>query len=260
MESNPSSKTILITGATSGIGKSAAHLFAHQGWNLILLARREDRLLEIQRELQSAHAIDVKYQVVDVRSEEDVNLSIQRLTSSGVSKIDVLLNNAGLAAGFGPIDEGNTHDWNLMLDTNVKGLLYITKAVLPLMKAQGFGHIINVGSTAGKDVYQNGNVYCASKFAVDALTKSMRIDLLPFGIKVTSINPGACETEFSLVRFQGDEARAKAVYDGFVPLTPEDVASTIYFTTTMPRHVCINDLTLTCLTQANANYNIKKMI
>jgi NADP-dependent 3-hydroxy acid dehydrogenase YdfG len=172
--------------------------------------------------------------------------------------IDILLNNAGLASGMGPIDDGQYDDWNVMIDTNVKGLLYVSREIMPILKQQGFGHIINISSTAGKDVYQNGNVYCASKHAVDALTKSMRIDLLPYGIKVTSINPGACETEFSLVRFKGDHDKAKAVYDGFTPLTPEDVADAIYYTATLPKHVCINDLTLTCLTQANANYNIKK--
>lgn len=161
-----------------------------------------------------------------------------------------------------PFDNGNYDDWNVMIDTNVKGLLHASREIIPFMKTQGFGHIVNISSTAGKDVYVNGNVYCATKHAVDALTKSMRgcIDLLPYGIKVTSVNPGACETEFSLVRFKGDEQKAKAVYDGFTPLTPEDVAASIYYVCTLPKHVCINDLTITCLTQANAHYNIKKTV
>ncbi len=171
--------------------------------------------------------------------------------------IDILINNAGLAAGMGPIDEGNYEDWNLMIDTNLKGLLHVSREILPRMKKQGFGHIINISSTAAKDVYPNGNVYCATKFAVDALTKSMRIDLLPHGIKVTSINPGACETEFSLVRFHGDEAKAKSVYNGFTPLSPNDVADAIHYVATLPAQVCVNDLTLTCLRQASSNHLLK---
>ena len=158
------------------------------------------------------------------------------------------------------IDEGDYDDWNVMIDTNVKGLLHVSREVMPMMKRQGVGHIVNISSTAGKDVYAKGNVYCATKHAVDALSKSMRIDLLPYGIKVTSVNPGACETEFSLVRFKGDEDRANAVYDGFTPLTPSDVADAIYYACTLPTHVCINDLTLTCLMQANAHYTIKKTV
>lgn len=260
MKDNITPKCVLITGASSGIGKVCATLFAQHKHNLILWARREERLLELKDYVQSTYGIDVFTTVVDVRDEEAVMHAVQAIPNDRFPVIDVLINNAGLAAGFGPIDQGETDDWNRMIDTNVKGLLHVTKAVLPRLKEQGFGHIINISSTAGKDVYANGNVYCATKFAVDALTKSMRIDLLNYGIKVTSINPGACETEFSLVRFDGDEVRAKSVYDGFTPLTPEDVAQSIYFTTTLPKHVCINDLTLTCLTQANSNYNIKKII
>lgn len=253
-------KVVLITGATSGIGKSCAEIFAANNHNLILMARREDRLKQLKSTLEQQFGIHIHTLLADVRKEQEVIEAIQSVPENDFPVIDILINNAGLAAGFGPIDEGKTDDWNRMIDTNVKGLLHVTKAVLPILKKQGYGHIINISSTAGKDVYLNGNVYCATKFAVDALTKSMRIDLLNHGIKVTSINPGACETEFSLVRFDGDEQRAKAVYDGFTPLTPEDVASTIYFTTTLPKHVCINDLTLTCLTQANSNYNIKKIV
>jgi NADP-dependent 3-hydroxy acid dehydrogenase YdfG len=186
--------------------------------------------------------------------------AIASIDKNNFPTIDILINNAGLASGLSSIDEGNYDDWNIMIDTNVKGLLHVSREIIPMMKAQGFGHIINISSTAGKDAYPNGNVYCATKHAVDALSKSMRIDLLQYGIKVTAINPGACETEFSLVRFKGDEERAKKVYEGFTPLTPADVADSVYFTATLPKHVCINDLTITCLTQANAHYNVKKII
>jgi 3-hydroxy acid dehydrogenase/malonic semialdehyde reductase len=196
----------------------------------------------------------------DVRNLEETRMAIASIDKNAFSTIDVLVNNAGLASGLSSIDEGNYDDWNVMIDTNVKGLLHVSREILPLMKAQGFGHIINVSSTAAKDAYPNGNVYCATKHAVDALSKSMRIDLLQYGIKVTSINPGACETEFSLVRFKGDASRANKVYEGFTPLTPDDVAESIFFSASLPKHVCINDLTITCLTQANAHYNIKKII
>lgn len=253
-------KSVLITGATSGIGKSTAILFAKNNYNLILTGRREERLQSLQNELRQAYGIQVQTLCFDVRNAEDTKLALAQIDTTIFPSIDILLNNAGLAAGFGSIDSGAIEDWDLMMDTNVKGLLYVSKEIIPIFQKQGFGHIINISSTAGKDVYANGNVYCASKHAVDALTKSMRIDLLPFGIKVTSINPGACETEFSLVRFKGDEAKAKQVYEGFTPLTPEDVADAIYYTATLPKHVCVNDLTLTCLTQANANYNVKRIV
>jgi 3-hydroxy acid dehydrogenase/malonic semialdehyde reductase len=251
-------KTVLITGATSGIGKSSAYIFAKNGYNLILTGRRLERLNQLKEELENDYSIKVQILNFDIRNLEDTQQFIKSIDRSIAPTIDILINNAGLAAGYGPIDEGKYEDWDTMIDTNVKGLLYISREIIPIMKEQGFGHIINISSTAGKDVYQNGNVYCASKHAVDALTKSMRIDLLNYGIKVTSINPGACETEFSIVRFKGDQQRAKAVYDGFTPLTPEDIADAIYYASTLPRHVCINDLTLTCITQANAHYNIKK--
>lgn len=252
-------KTVLITGATSGIGKSTAHIFAMHHHNLILTGRREERLIELKSRLEEEFAIDIQILNFDVRDLSATQAALKQIDKQRFPHIDILINNAGLAAGFGPIDEGKCEDWNVMIDTNVKGLLFITHEVIPIMKTQGFGHIINIGSTAGKDVYANGNVYCATKHAVDALTKSLRIDLLNYGIKVTSINPGACETEFSLVRFKGDKERASAVYDGFTPLTPQDVADAIYYCSTLPKHVCINDLTLTCLSQASANYNIKKV-
>lgn len=250
-------KTILITGATSGIGKSAAEIFSKNGYNLILTGRRLERLKALKLELESQYNSKIQLLNFDVRNLEETKNALATIDKTIFPTIDILLNNAGLASGMGPIDDGQYDDWNVMIDTNVKGLLYVSKEIMPILKQQGFGHIINISSTAGKDVYQNGNVYCASKHAVDALTKSMRIDLLSYGIKVTSINPGACETEFSLVRFKGDQAKAKAIYDGFTPLTPQDVADAIFYTANLPKHVCVNDLTLTCLTQANANYNIK---
>jgi 3-hydroxy acid dehydrogenase/malonic semialdehyde reductase len=254
------SKTILITGATSGIGKSTAYLFAKNKYNLILTGRRSERLDTIKADLESIFDVKIQTLCFDVRNLEETQKALATVDKNMFPTIDILLNNAGLASGLGTIDEGNYDDWNVMLDTNVKGLLHVSREIIPIFKTQGFGHIINIGSTAGKDVYLNGNIYCASKHAVDALSKSMRIDLLNFGIKVTAINPGACETEFSIVRFKGDEEKAKAVYEGFTPLKPEDIADSIYYVANLPKHVCINDLTLTCLTQANANYNIKKII
>lgn len=252
-------KTVFITGATSGIGKSIAYIFAKNNYNLIITGRRADRLEQIKDDLKKQYFIEVETLVFDVRDVNDTKKAVAAV-SQKITQIDILVNNAGLAAGFSTIDEGNYEDWDTMLDTNVKGLLYVSREIIPFMKKQGFGHIINISSTAGKDAYPKGNVYCASKHAVDALSKSMRIDLLPFGIKVTSINPGACETEFALVRFKGDQEKAKKVYEGFTPLTPYDIADAVYYTATLPKHVCINDLTITCLTQANAHYNIKKII
>jgi NADP-dependent 3-hydroxy acid dehydrogenase YdfG len=253
-------KAVFISGATSGIGKSCAFIFAKNQYDLIITGRRKDRLEAIQQELQSAFNVNIQTLCFDVTSLEQTKAAIASIDPDLFPVIDILINNAGLAAGMSSIDEGNYDDWNIMIDTNVKGLLYVSRELMPRMKAQGFGHIINISSTAGKDAYPNGNVYCASKHAVDALSKSMRIDLLNYGIKVTSINPGACETEFSLVRFKGDGARAKKVYEGFTPLTPDDVAESVFYAAGLPAHVCINDLTITCLTQANAHYNIKKII
>lgn len=245
----------MITGGTSGFGRTMAYRFAKEGWNVVITGRRADRLAEIKDALA-----EYKVQVIplqfDVRNKEEVITACQQLQASKL-KIDVLVNNAGLAAGLSSIDEGNTDDWDQMIDTNVKGLLYVTRQIAPLMREQRGGHIINIGSTAGKLVYKNGNVYCATKFAVDALTQAMRIDLLPHGIKVTAINPGMAETEFSLVRFKGDAERAGSVYEGINPLLPEDIADIAWYCATLPPHVCINDLTITCLTQANGFYSIK---
>lgn len=251
-------KVVLITGASSGIGRSAAYLFASKGYRLILVGRRQDRLLSIAEELETQYQTIVQILCLDIRSSDEVRQKFAEIDLNRFPNIDVLINNAGLAAGFGPIDEGKLDDWDLMIDTNLKGLLYVTRETSLRMKNQGFGHIINIGSTAGKEVYPNGNVYCATKHAVDALNQSMRIDLLPYGIKVTAIHPGACETEFALVRFKGDAEKAKAVYDGFTPLYPDDIAQTILYVAELPPNVCINDLTMTCLSQANANHMLRK--
>jgi 3-hydroxy acid dehydrogenase / malonic semialdehyde reductase len=248
-------KTILITGATSGFGLAIAQRFAAGGYSLIITGRRQERLERIKEELESAHTVSVTTLAFDVRNKEAVN---EAIASIGDRSIDILVNNAGLAAGLTTIDEGDTDDWEQMIDTNIKGLLYTTRAILPRMKARCSGHIINIGSTAGKLVYKNGNVYCATKFAVDALNQAMRIELLPYSIKVTAINPGAAETEFSLVRFKGDAARAESVYQGFQPLKAEDIADAAWYCANLPAHVCVNDLTLTCTTQANGIYNIKE--
>lgn len=248
-------KTILITGATSGFGLAIAKRFAEGGYDLVITGRRKERLEALAAELDGAYGIRVTWLCFDVRDKAEVESAIQSL---GDLQIDILVNNAGLAAGFGTIDEGDTDDWDQMIDTNVKGLLYTTRAIVPRMTARKSGHIINIGSTAAKLVYKNGGVYCATKHAVDALNQSMRIDLLPYRIKVTAIHPGAAETEFSIVRFKGDEARAKSVYEGYQPLKAEDVADAAWYCANLPPHVCINDLTLTCITQANGFYSIKE--
>lgn len=246
-------KYVLITGATSGFGEACARIFGKNGFDLIITGRRNDRLASLSSELMTTYGIDVISLCFDVRDEQAVNENIQSLSEDVRSSIQILINNAGLAVGRGPIEEGNTDDWNRMIDTNVKGLLYVSHAVAPILKANGHGHIINLGSIAGKDVYAGGNVYCATKHAVDALSKAMRIDLLPFGIKVTNIAPGAAETEFSLVRFKGDADTANSVYNGFTPLKAEDIADVIYFAATRPAHVTINDLTIMPTAQATGS-------
>ncbi|MBL7712469.1 MAG: SDR family NAD(P)-dependent oxidoreductase [Chitinophagaceae bacterium] len=250
-------KTIFVTGATSGFGKAIAALFAQKGFDVIVSGRRRERLDALKQELEHQYAVKVTALCFDVRDKAAVEQAIHELKKQ-VSHIDVLVNNAGLAAGLATIDEGNTDNWDRMIDTNIKGLLYVTRQIAPMMREQCSGHIINIGSTAGKLAYRNGNVYCATKFAVDALSQSMRIDLLPYGIKVTAINPGMAETEFSLVRFDGDEERAAKMYEGVNALKAEDIADAVYYCASLPPHVCINDLTLTCLTQANGFYAIKE--
>lgn len=242
-----------ITGASSGFGKACAVKFASHGYDLILNARRADRLLELANELEKKYNIAVYPLPFDVRDEKTVFDSIGSLPAPW-NQINVLVNNAGLAAGRDYFEEASVDDWNQMIDTNVKGFLYVAKAVAKWMVAHKKGHMINMGSVAGKLVYEKGNVYCATKFAVDALSQAMRIDLLRHGIKVTAIHPGAAETEFSLVRFKGDAATAASVYNGMKPLTAEDVAEVVYYCTTLPAHVCINDLVITPTQQADGIY------
>ncbi len=245
------SKIALITGATAGIGEACAHVFARERYDLILTGRRTERLEKLAKQLNAEYNVEVAVSTFDVRNREEVIDKLEELPPEW-KKVNVLINNAGLSQGLDPIQSGSYEDWETMIDTNVKGLLYVTKVVSNWMIANGYGHIINLGSIAGKEVYPNGNVYCASKHAVDALNKGMRIDLLPHGIKVTAIHPGAVETEFSLVRFKGDSARAKKVYDGFEPLEAMDVAETIWFAVSRPKHVNINEMTVMPTAQATA--------
>ena len=240
-----------ITGATSGIGKSTALEFAKHGYNLVITGRRQERLTEFKSELEKTYKVKVVALCFDVREEAQVNKAIDSLPSD-FKNIDVLVNNAGLAAGLSSFQDGITSHWERMIDTNIKGLLYVSKRISNLMIANKKGHIINVGSVAGKEVYANGHVYCATKHAVDALNKGMRIDLLPHGIKVSAVNPGMVETEFSVVRFDGDVERAKKMYENIVPLKPEDIAETIYWMATRPAHVNINDVIIMPTIQANA--------
>ena len=248
-------RTALITGATSGIGKATARLFAKNGIRLILCGRRIERLHSIASELKQL--TEVHTLLFDVRDRDAVFEMLQQLPAD-FSEIDILINNAGNAHGMDTIEDGNMDDWDAMLDINVKGLLYMSKAVLPKMIARKRGHIINIGSTAGKEVYPKGNVYCASKFAVDAINQGMRIDLNGKGIKVGAINPGLVATEFSEVRFKGDTERADKVYQGFTPLQAEDIADIIWFAVTRPPHVNIADLTVMCLDQASSTIVHKK--
>lgn len=241
-------KTIMITGATSGFGRAIAVKFAKNGYNLIVTGRRKELLDELERELIQ-NKVKVLSLNFDVRNRSEVGSAIQKLPVEW-KNIDILINNAGLAAGLSHIDDGDIDDWDRMVDTNVKGLLYVTRAVAPLMVARNQGHIFNISSIAGKDVYENGNVYCASKSAVDSLSKAMRIDLLKNNIRVTNIAPGMAETEFSIVRFKGDKEKADAVYKGVKALSAEDIAEVIYFCATLPKHVCINDLSITPTQQA----------
>ena len=243
-------KIVFITGATAGFGEACAYKFAANGYDLILNGRRTDRLQTLADALEKKFNVAVLQLPFDVQNEKSVFESIKNMPAEWKA-IDVLINNAGLALGRDYFEEGDVSDWNTMIDTNVKGFLYVAKAVSQLMVSRKQGHIINMGSVAGKEVYEKGNVYCASKFAVNAISEGMRIDMLRHNIKVTSINPGAAETEFSVVRFKGDEDTAKKIYDGLKPLTARDVAEVIYYCASLPPHVCINDLSITCIQQAN---------
>ena len=246
----------MITGATSGFGRAIAVKFAKNGYNIIITGRRKDRLDELEKELTNPDSKVLSLNF-DVRNKSEVASVINNLPEEWKA-IDILVNNAGLAAGLSHIDDGDTDDWDQMIDTNVKGLLYVTRAVVPLMVARNTGHIFNISSIAGKDVYENGNVYCATKSAVDALSKAMRIDLLKHSIRITNIAPGMAETEFSIVRFKGDKEKADAVYDGVKALTAEDIADIVYFCATLPAHVCINDLSVTPTQQAAVGKMYKK--
>jgi len=244
-------KIILITGASSGIGRACAHYFAKAGARLLLCARSIDALTSLKNELHDQYHADVHIFQLDVRDQQAVELSIQQLPEPWQA-IDILVNNAGLAAGLEPLQEGNTDDWDAMLDTNIKGLLYVSRAVLPIMVARNAGHIINLGSIAAHQVYPKGAVYCASKHAVKAISEGLRMDLFGTKIRVSLIDPGAVETNFSLVRFKGDEARAAAVYAGMTPLTPEDIADVIGYCASCPPHVTISNVVIMPTDQAAA--------
>ena len=247
-----------ITGASSGFGKAIALRLARNGYNIVVTGRRKELLDALAQQVRNEYKVEVWVSHYDVRCAEAVKNAVDNLPENW-KKIDVLVNNAGLAVGLSSIQNGDLEDWERMIDTNIKGLLYVTRNIAPLMIKQGFGHIINIGSIAGKEVYPNGNVYCATKHAVDALTKSMRIDMVKDGIKVTQIAPGAAETEFSLVRFKWDKQAADNVYKGFIPLTANDIADVVEYVVNLPKHVCLNDIVMTPLAQASA-MNIYKEV
>ncbi len=244
------SKIILITGASSGFGKAIAEKFAAGGWNIILTARRKDKLEAVAKDIENKFGVKTLSLVFDIQDKKAVFENIGNLPAAWQA-VDLLVNNAGLALGRDSFQDANLEDWETMIDTNVKGLLYASKAVLPYLIKQE-GHIINIGSTAAKEVYKDGNIYCATKHAVDAISKAQRIDLLPHHIKVTAIHPGAVETDFSLIRFKGDASKAAAVYAGYEPLKAEDIADTAWYVANLPKHVCINDVVMTCVAQGNS--------
>ena len=249
-------KIVFITGATSGFGEAFANKFAANGYDVVITGRRSALLDKLKNEIENAFGVKALSLPFDIQHKEEVFAAINAMPDEWKS-IDVLINNAGLALGRDFFHDAELDDWETMIDTNVKGLLYVSKALLPGMVAHKKGHIINIGSIAGKEVYEKGNVYCASKAAVNAISKSMRIDLLQHRIKVTAIHPGAAETSFGNVRFKGDEEMAKKVYEGYQPLNANDMADVIYYCTTLPEHVCINDMDITCLAQANAYYTFR---
>lgn len=245
-------KIALITGATSGIGKAIAAKLAKEGYNIIITGRRQERLNEISNILEKQYQTKVLTRSFDVRKYQEVEKNLGNLPQEW-KNIDILVNNAGLAVGLNPIHQGVVDDWERMIDTNIKGLLYVTRVITPNMVERKSGHIINIGSIAGKDVYTNGNVYCATKHAVDALTKGMKLDLLPYNIRVTQVCPGAVETEFSLVRFKGDQERADKVYGGFTPLSADDIANAVYYAVSQPPYVDVQDILVLCTAQANGS-------
>jgi NADP-dependent 3-hydroxy acid dehydrogenase YdfG len=241
----------VVTGATSGIGHAVSKKLASLSYHLIITGRRKELLEDLKKELEAAYDTSVLALSFDIRNVDEVKNAFEPLTGKWLD-VDVLVNNAGLAAGLDHFHEANLDDWEQMIDTNVKGLLYISRLLTPAMVARKKGHVINIGSIAGKEVYEKGNVYCATKFAVDALTKAMRIDMLEHGIKVTSIDPGMVETEFSMVRFKGDQNKADSVYQGLEPLHAEDIADAVEFVVTRPPHVNINDMLIMPTAQAGA--------
>jgi len=244
-------KNIFITGATSGFGLAIAEVFAQHKFNLILTGRRSDKLELVANRLATEFGVKVFPLCFDIRKRDEVDEAVSSIPPA-FFPLDILVNNAGLAVGKDPIHQADIDDWERMIDTNVKGLLYITRALVPAMVEAGNGHVINIGSTAGKEAYGGGSVYCASKHAVDAISKAMRIDLVEHGIKVTQICPGASDTEFSLVRFKGDKSKADGVYRGYDPLLASDIADITYFAATRPPHVCLNDIVVTPTAQANS--------
>ena len=247
----------LISGASAGIGRATAELLARNEFDIIITGRRAKNLETVEEEIRSKTTADVLSLAFDIRDPEAVKSAFDKLTGKW-KNVDVLVNNAGLAAGLSQIHEGSVDDWEQMIDTNIKGLLYITRLISPGMVKREKGHIINLGSIAGKEAYENGNVYVATKFAVDGLTRAMRIDLVNYGIKVTSVDPGAVETEFSLVRFKGDSDKADKVYEGFTPLYAEDIADAILFVVTRPPHVNINDMLIMPTSQAAVHKLVRK--
>ncbi len=246
-------KIAFVTGSTAGIGRATATMLARNGYNIIITGRRKERLEQLKEQLEKEYSVEVLPLSFDIRKREEVDAAWNSLADEW-KIIDVLINNAGLAAGLDYIYEGNIEDWETMIDTNIKGLLYISRLIMPGMKERRRGHIVNLSSIAGKEVYQRGNIYCATKHAVEAITKGMRIDLLPYNVKVSSVSPGMVETEFSLVRFKGDEQKAKDVYKGLTPLFAEDIAQIIEFIITRPPHVNINDVLVMPTAQANSYY------
>lgn len=249
-------KTVIVTGATAGIGEAIAEIFARANYRVIITGRRADRLQQLEQKLMANFGAEVHSLCFDVQDKQAIDMAMNSLPEPWKT-IDILVNNAGLAQGRDTVDQADLSDWDTMIDTNIKGVLYMTRAISPQMVERKAGHIINIGSIAGKDTYYQGNVYCATKHAVDAITESTRIDLLEHNIKVTGICPGIVETEFSLVRYKGDKERASKIYLGYHPLRPRDVAEVVFFAATRPPHVCINDLVITPTTQANTHYSRK---
>lgn len=250
-------KLAIVTGASAGFGKAIAEELARLNYNLIITARRKDRLEKLAESLMKDYKVEVKTLVFDITDRSACEEQLFSV-SSKLKQVDVLVNNAGLALGRAAIHEGEQDDWDTMIDTNVKGLLYMTRLISPYMVEKKSGHIINIGSIAGKETYPNGNVYCATKHAVEAITKGTRQDLLPYGIKVSSVCPGAADTEFSQVRYKGDHEKAGSVYDGYKPLEAKDIADTVGFLVTRPAHVNINDVIITCTAQADSYHTFKE--